>query len=112
MQTKLRVPTRSRTVTVILVDARGVPTKRIFRANMQFPLPLCKEGQRARFPIPEFKKAPEGVVCDVEPTALTIVFPFVDPEDAQHITTKNILSMDEIVDLFQKFEPRLKEVKA
>jgi len=112
MQTKLRLPTRSRTVTVILLDARGVPAKKVYRAKMQFPLPLCREGAHARFPIPEFNAKPEGMVCDVAPTALTIVFPFVDPVDTLHVRTKKVLTFDEIADLFQKFEPRLKEVKA
>jgi len=108
--TKIRVPQRSRTVTAVLLDVRADMKKTILRGKMQLPLPLCEAGQHARFPIPEFKCKPTGMVCDVTPHACTLVFPFIDPTDGQHIKG-HILSTEEIIDLFQKFEPRLKKVK-
>ena len=108
MPTKVSIPTRSSNITLVLLDVRGSITKTVLRGSLQFPLPLFKDGEKVRYPIPEFKSKPIGVVCDASFPNLTIVFPFIDPTDGQHVKG-HFLSTDDITNLFLQFEPRLKK---
>jgi hypothetical protein len=56
--------------------------------------------------VSNFKKKPVGVVTDVSPNSLNIVFSFCHPDDGKDLKG-NDLSFQDICDLFKKFEPRL-----
>lgn len=107
MSEKVAVPQRTRNVALMVVDVRGETRKYVLTGKMMLPMPMCEEGQRARFPIPEFKVPPVGMVCDVTSDSVSIVFPFVDALDTQSVDGKTFFASEDIVNLFLKFEPRL-----
>ena len=57
--------------------------------------------------VERFKNKPKGMVCDVHDNLVTIVFSFVEREDGMD-TKGRELGFDDIVNLFKRFEPRLK----
>ena len=93
---------------VCILDARGIPQKCCLRGFIKFPkFLLVEKGHKINWRIPEINPSPKAVVTDIGASHVTIVFPFTEDSDARETGTGKILTFDDLIDLFLRYEPSL-----
>jgi len=98
-------------VNVMVVDIRCIAVEAHLQGKMKIPEFMLNVGQKISFPVEGIRAKCKGVICDVHPDEISMVFPFCEDLDAIASEGSPIpLSFGDIVDLFKKWEPRLKEI--
>ena len=105
------VPTKRIHVNMYIADVRGISMVAHLAGPMNLPEHLLAEGHLLRWHIAEFhpENRPKGVITDVGADRCSISIPFVEVSDGTTATGK-ILTFDEIVQLFLRDEPTLREI--